>query len=187
MTTLTKLSPTCLMVFWLQAFGACLPLSIALAAPASKPKHDVTMRQVMPEQAYRERVHLGPHVNFKVTPNPGGDGAGQLLIEVYNYSPTYLNVVDFWLGLTNTWGDRLDVHVSCDDVKPKWSAVKWVKVQGKKTLPRMDSATIQNLKAYDENGRQVNVKYYIDLIQTNTPGKPNARPTGKTPAKGPGK
>lgn len=134
-------------------------------SPAPNDSEPGIQRTVIHSEAYKKREYLGPHINFKVTPPEERGVKGRVLVEVYNYSKTYLNVVDFWLYLTNNWGDKIEVHITCDDIKPNWSALRWVKIPGGKEVPKMDKVTIDNLVIFDEQGKQVKLKYYVDLIK----------------------
>ena len=90
---------------------------------------------------------------------------GRVLVEVYNYTKTYLNVADFYLTMHSDWGERVEVHIAIDDIKPGWSALRWVKIPGKKKIPALTKVQIQNLQTYDARGKKVAVKYYTDLIK----------------------
>lgn len=133
--------------------------------PGPNDRDPPIQRTVIHSEAYKKREYLGPHINFKVTPPEDRGVKGRVLVEVYNYSKTYLNVVDFWLYLTNSWGDKIEVHITCDDIKPNWSALRWVKIPGGKAVPKMDKVTIENLAIFDAQGKKVKLKYYIDLIK----------------------
>jgi hypothetical protein len=89
-----------------------------------------------------------------------------VLVEVYNYSTTYLAVVDFWLILNNPWGDLIQVHVTCDDIKPNWSALKWVQITGNKSFPQITNAEIKNMSIFNEKAEKISLKYYTDLIKS---------------------
>ncbi len=138
------------------------------AAPTrpSNPSPSSVSRTVIHRDAYKQRKDLGPHINFKITPPEKRGKKGMVLVEVYNYSTTYLAVVDFWLILNNPWGDIIQVHVTCDDIKPNWSALKWVKIAGNKSFPQITNAEIKNMSIFNEKAEKVNLKYYTDLIKS---------------------
>lgn len=122
-------------------------------------------RNVIHTDAYKKREYLGEHINFKITPPEKRGRPGHVLVEVYNYSKTYLSVVDFWLILKNSWGDLIEVHVTCDDIKPGWSALRWVKVETNKPLPAITNVEIRNMVIYNEKAQKINLRYYTDLIK----------------------
>lgn len=125
-----------------------------------------THRNVIHTEAYKKREHLAEHLSFKVTPPEKRGRSGMVLVEVYNYSKKYLSVVDFWLILKNPWGDLIEVHVTCDDIKPGWSALRWVKIEGNKPFPEITSAEIKNMVIYNEKAQKTNIRYYTDLIKS---------------------
>jgi hypothetical protein len=131
---------------------------------ATPPDYSVN-RNVIHTEAYKKREYLGEHINFKITPPEKRGRPGHVLVEVYNYSKTYLSVVDFWLILKNSWGDLIEVHVTCDDIKPSWSALRWVKVETNKPLPAITHVEIKNMVIYNENAQKINLRYYTDLIK----------------------
>lgn len=134
----------------------------AKAAPANK---TATHRTVIHSEAYKKREHLGEHINFKITPPEGRGKKNHVLVEVYNYSKRYVNVCSFYLLLTNTWGDRIEVEISVDDLKPSWSALRWVNIPGNKPIPKIEKVEIQNFQIFDEKGKPLKLKYYTDLIK----------------------
>jgi hypothetical protein len=153
-----------------KAAPAARPAKPAAPAAGATPPGDndpdpPIQRTVIHTEAYKKREYLGPHINFKVTPPEERGVQGRVLVEVYNYSKTYLNVVDFWLYLSNNWGDKIEVHITCDDIKPNWSALRWVRIPGAKKVPKMDKVVIQNLSIFDENGKKIKLKHYTDLIK----------------------
>jgi hypothetical protein len=124
------------------------------------------MHRVVPHgEAYKRRDDLGPHVNFKITPPEDRGKAGRVLVEVYNYSTTFLSVVNFWLILKNPWGDLIEVHVTCNDIKPNWSALRWVKIEGNKAFPKITQVEIKNMVAFNEKAARVQLRYSTALIK----------------------
>lgn len=137
----------------------------AAAKPAPQSAKPAIHRTVIHSEAYKKREHLGEHVNFKITP-PGKRGKkNHVLVEVYNYSKKYINVCSFFLLLTNNWGDRVEVEITVDDLKPSWSALRWVQIPGNKPIPDIDKVEIQNFQLFDDKARAVKLKYYTDLIK----------------------
>jgi hypothetical protein len=137
----------------------------AATKPAAQPAKPAIHRTVIHSEAYKKREHLGEHVNFKITP-PGKRGRkNHVLVEVYNYSKKYINVCSFFLLLTNNWGDRVEVEITVDDLKPSWSALRWVQIPGNKPIPDIDKVEIQNFQLFDDKARAVKLKYYTDLIK----------------------
>jgi hypothetical protein len=124
-----------------------------------------THRTVIHSEAYKKRAHLGEHINFKITPPEKRGKKNHVLVEVYNYSKKYVNVCSFWLILSNNWGDRIEVELTVDDLKPSWSALRWVKVPGDKPLPTIEKVEIKNFQLFDDQARKLNLKYYTDLIK----------------------
>ena len=131
------------------------------AAAGGTPTH----RTVIHSEAYKKRAHLGEHINFKITPPEKRGKKNHVLVEVYNYSKKYVNVCSFWLILSNTWGDRIEVELTVDDLKPSWSALRWVKIPGDKPLPAIEKVEIKNFQLFDDQAKKVNLKYYTDLIK----------------------
>lgn len=123
-------------------------------------------RSVIHTSAYKLRKDAGPHISLKITPPEKRGKKGMVLVEIYNYSKTYLAVMDFWLILNNNWGDRIEVHVTCDDVKPNWSALKWVKIEGNKPFPKISQVEIRNMVIFNEKAQKVDLKHYTDLIKS---------------------
>jgi hypothetical protein len=122
-------------------------------------------RTVIHTEAYKKREGFGPHINFKITPPEKRGRKGRVLVEVYNYSKVNLAVVNFWLILSNQWGDRIEVQINCDEIPAGWSALKWVKIPGDKTIPEITSVQIKNMKIFDDRGRETKLKYFTDLIK----------------------
>ena len=122
-------------------------------------------RTVIHTEAYKKRVDIGPHINFKITPPEKRGRKGRVLVEVYNYSKVNLSVVDFWLILSNAWGDKIEVQITCDDIKGGWSALKWVKIPGEKPIPEITTVQIRNMKIFNDQGRETKLKYFTDLIK----------------------
>jgi hypothetical protein len=147
------------------AAGICSGAS-AFSAPKDVTKNrNAVHRTVIHSEAYKKRSHLGEHINFKITP-PGKRGKkNHVLVEAYNYSSKYVNVCNFWLILSNTWGDRIEVELTVDDLKPSWSALRWVKVPGDKPLPTFEKVEIRNFQVFDDQAKKIDLNYYTDLIK----------------------
>jgi len=139
------------------------------AFSSAKPKSTNTgtsiHRTVIHSEAYKKRAHLGEHINFKITPPEKRGKKNHVLVEVYNYSKMYVNVCSFWLILSNNWGDRIEVELTVDDLKPSWSALRWVKVPGNKPLPPIEKVEIKNFQMFDDKAKRIKLKYYTDLIK----------------------
>jgi hypothetical protein len=143
----------------------CCGASAFSAPKAATPNSNATHRTVIHSEAYKKRAHLGEHINFKITPPEKRGKKNHVLVEVYNYSKKYINVCSFWLILSNTWGDRIEVELTVDDLKPSWSALRWVKVPGDKPLPTIEKVEIKNFQLFDDKAKKVDLKYYTDLIK----------------------
>lgn len=137
----------------------------ASSSPSVNDADPPIQRTVIHSEAYKKREYLGPHINVKVTPPENRGVKGRVLVEVYNYSKSFFSVVDFWLILTNKWGDKIEVHITCDDIKSNWSALRWVRIPGAKEVPKMDKVEVKQMQIFDENGKRINLKHYIDLIK----------------------
>ena len=124
-----------------------------------------THRTVIHTEAYKKREGFGPHINFKITPPEKRGRKGRVLVEVYNYSKVNLAVVNFWLMLSNQWGDLIEVQINCDDIPAGWSALKWVKIPGDKPIPEITSVQIKNMKVFNDQGRETKLRYFTDLIK----------------------
>jgi hypothetical protein len=122
-------------------------------------------RTVIHTEAYKKREGFGPHVNFKITPPEKRGRKGRVLVEVYNYSKVNLAVVNFWVILSNQWGDRIEVQITCDEIPAGWSALKWVKIPGDKPIPEISTVQIKNMKIFNDQGRETKLKYFTDLIK----------------------
>lgn len=138
----------------------------AFSAPQTKKQPGTPIhRTVIHQDAYKKREYLGEHINFKITPPEKRGKKNHVLVEVYNYSKKYINVCSFYLILSNTWGDRIEVELSVDDLKPSWSALRWVNIPGNKPLPVIEKVEIQNFQLFDDQSKQLKLKYYTDLIK----------------------
>lgn len=150
-------------------FAAASDMAFAGTKPATKqapqPGKTSIHRTVIHSEAYKKRAHLGEHVNFKITPPEKRGKKNHVLVEVYNYSKKYINVCSFYLLLTNSWGDRVEVEITVDDLKPSWSALRWVQIPGNKPIPEIEKVEIQNFQLFDDKARPVKLKYYTDLIK----------------------
>lgn len=122
-------------------------------------------RTVIHTEAYKKREGFGPHINFKITPPEKRGRKGRVLVEVYNYSKVNLAVVNFWMILSNQWGDRIEVQINCDEIPAGWSALKWVKIPGDKPIPEISIVQIKNMKIFNDQGRETKLKYFTDLIK----------------------
>ena len=124
-------------------------------------------RTVIHTDAYKKRENLGPHLDIVVTPPEKRGKKGRVLVELYNYSKAYVSVADFWLDLYSATGDRVEVHITADDLKGGWSALKWVKIGGKKAtpFPRINRVAIEKMQVFDATGKKFTLKHYVDLIK----------------------
>lgn len=123
-------------------------------------------RVVIHHDAYKKREGLGAHLNIKVTPPEKAGRKGRVLVELYNHSKTYINVADFWLAMSNDWGDKVEVHITADDIKGGWSALKWVKITGsKKTIPKLTKVDVQKMQLFGAKGKKIKMKHFTDLIK----------------------
>lgn len=157
------------------AFAAATPAmaarAAAKAAAAPKAKGDddpdpPTARTVIHSDAYKKRENLGAHLDIVVTPPEKRGKKGRVLVELYNYSKAYISVADFWLEMHNDFGDKVEVHITADDIKGGWSALKWVKITGKKTtIPKVTKVAVQKMQMYDAKGKKFALKYFVDLIK----------------------
>ena len=145
--------------------GICWGATAFSAPKPTGPNPNAIHRTVIHSEAYKKRAYLGEHINFKITPPEKRGKKNHVLVEVYNYSKKYVNVCNFWLILSNNWGDRIEVELTVDDLKPSWSALRWVKVPGDKPLPTIDKVEIKNFQLFDDQAKKVDLKYYTDLIK----------------------
>ena len=122
-------------------------------------------RTLIHTEAYKKHEGLGPHIELKITPPEQRGRKGFLLVEVYNYSKAYLALADFWLNLSNEMGDNVDTHITCEDIKGGWSALKWVKISGDKSFPKITKVNVMNMKMIGQDARELKVKWTIDLIK----------------------
>lgn len=122
-------------------------------------------RTVIHTEAYKKREGIGSYINFKITPPEKRGRKGRLLVEVYNFSKINLAVVDFWLILSNEWGDKIEVQITCDNINAGWSALKWVQIPGNKPIPEITTVQIKNMKIFDAQGHEAKLKYFTDLIK----------------------
>jgi hypothetical protein len=152
-----------------------------LAAPASQDANNSTnngsphhagsdaeppvQRTVIHSEAYKKREGLGPHIEIKVTPPEERGRKGFLLVEVYNYSKTYLALAEFNMSLSNKSGENVEAHITCEDIKGGWSALKWVRIPGNRSFPLITKVSVANLKMITEQAREVKLKYFVDLIK----------------------
>ena len=134
------------------------------AVSTSEPDQAIK-RTVIHSEAYKKREGLGPHIEIKVTPPEGRGRKGMVLVEVYNYSRNYLASADFWLNLTNSWGDSIDTHITCEDIKGGWSALKWIHIPGNRQIPEITKINVMNMKMFSEQAKELKMKYTIDLIK----------------------
>jgi hypothetical protein len=136
----------------------------AAAAPATSGNPPI-FRTVIHSEAYKTRANLGPHLNIKVTPPEKRGAKGRVLVELYNYSKAYVNVVDFWLYLDSDYGETVEVHIDADDIKPGWSALKWVQIPGNKAIPLITKVRVAQMHIFDDKAKAITLKYYTDLIK----------------------
>ena len=124
-----------------------------------------TFRVVHHTKAYLPRPELGEHVSIKVTPPELRGRAGHVAVEIYNKSNRYISRVDFDVTLRNNNGDRIDAKVSGEDLDPRGGGIKWIKIPGNATFPKIHSVEVQNVNILDPNGRQLPLDFYTDLIK----------------------
>jgi len=113
----------------------------------------------------KKREHLGEHLNIKVTPPERRGSDGRVLVEIYNYSKSYLYSIDFWLYLYSDLDEEIEVHITADDIRPSWSALRWVTIPSNYKLPLITRVKLRNLSMFDDQARKVKLKHYIDLIK----------------------
>jgi hypothetical protein len=122
-------------------------------------------RRVDHTKAYKKRTDIGPHVSIKVTPPERRGKAGRVLVEIYNFSKTYLSLVDFEISLKNSWGDRIEAKISADDLKQNWSGLMWIQIPGSGKIEKITGVEVANFQAFDQAAKPVNVKFTTDLIK----------------------
>ncbi len=122
-------------------------------------------RRVDHTKAYKKRTDIGPHVSIKITPPERRGKAGRVLVEIYNFSKTYLSLVDFEISLKNSWGDRIEAKISADDLKQNWSGLMWIEIPGNGKIEKITGVEIANFQAFDKAAKPVAVKFTTDLIK----------------------
>lgn len=139
----------------------------APAAPAASDDDPLppVHRTVIHTEAYKKREGIGAHLSIKITPPEKRGKKGRVLVELYNYSKTYLSVVDFWLYLYSDIGEKVEVHITADDIKGGWSALKWVKIPRKAKMPAIVKVEIMKMLMYTDKAKEVKMKYFTDLIK----------------------
>lgn|GEM_PF-1642811 len=159
----------------------CLAIAFALAGTASAQgsrSGGATQRfKVVPagpkdrvighQEAYTKRNIVGGHVNVKITPPEKRGKSGRVAVEVYNYSPVYLSIVDFWMELETTGMFKIDGKVKVENLKQNWGDIVWIEIPPKyaNDFPPISKVKISNLKMYDDKARQVKVPLTTDLIK----------------------
>ena len=123
-------------------------------------------RTVIHTKAYEQRKHLGQHLSIKITPPEKRGRKGRVLVELYNYSKSYLSVVDFWLYLYGDADEIVEVHITADDLKAGWSALKWVQIPKGATVPAIIRVDVKNMQMFSDKARKIELKYYTDLIKS---------------------
>jgi len=110
---------------------------------------------------------VGGHVNVKITPPEKRGKSGRVAVEVYNYSPVYLSIVDFWMELETTGMFKIDGKVKVENLKQNWGDIVWIEIPPKyaNDFPPISKVKISNLKMYDDKARQVKVPLTTDLIK----------------------
>jgi hypothetical protein len=149
------------LVKWFFLIGLVLPLTAANQVGTGGNVH----RRIDHTKAYKKRTDIGPHVNIKITPPEKRGKQGRVLVEVYNFSATYLSSVSFELILKNSWGDRIEARVSADDLKQNWSGLVWIQIPGSGKIEKITGVEIANFQAFNKEAKPVSVKFATDLIK----------------------
>ena len=149
--------------------------NVLFAQTQTKPRPSQNFKTVTGQQnrvikhteAYTKRNIVGGHVNVKVTPPEKRGVAGKVGVEVYNYSPVYLSLVDFWMELETKAMYKIDSKIKVENLKQNWGDIVWIEIPAKfaKDFPVITSIKITNLKMYDEKSRQVKIPVTTDLIK----------------------
>ncbi len=122
-------------------------------------------RRIPHTRAYLARPELGHYVSIKVTPPEQRGQKGHVLVEVYNFTNRYLSVVDFDIVLHNDMGMRVESHIFAEDLKPNWSALKWVQIPEASDIPKIDAVSIQRMFMFTDEGKRIRLRFYTDLIK----------------------
>lgn len=128
------------------------------AMPANKKTHHT--------EAYKLHPERGDHINVKVTPPELRGKQGFVAIEVYNYSKTYISVMEFDIILTGKYGISVTSHIQVEDLEPKWSDMRWAQIPPNIKLPVIQSVQLIGVKKFDDKGKEIKLKVYTDLIKS---------------------
>lgn len=123
-------------------------------------------RRVKHTEAYQKHPERGNHVAIKVTPPEQRGRKGYFLVEVYNYSKKFINVIDFWLTLKTQGGGTVSTHIHVDNLDPNWGDLRWIKIPGDGKLSLTVSVPkVDHMEMFDEKAREIKIPYYTDLIK----------------------
>ena len=143
-------------------FFLCLTSSHVNAQGANLPPNKKTHHT----EAYKLHPERGDHINVKVTPPELRGKQGFVAIEVYNYSKTYVSVMEFDIILTGKYGISVTSHIQVEDLEPKWSDMRWAKIPPDIKLPVIESVQLIGVKKFDDKGKEIKLKVYTDLIKS---------------------
>jgi hypothetical protein len=116
------------------------------------------------KEAYK-RKKIGAHLNIKVTPPEIRGKKGMVAVEIYNFSEKNLSVIDFWLELETDGYANIEAHITVDDLGPNWSDIRWIKIQGDGTMPKIVKLSVLRLDMFEDSGKQAKLKLTTDLIK----------------------
>jgi hypothetical protein len=148
---------------WLVA--AVIALSASSSAPARAPQPIGYHRIVKHTKAYSQRPELGEYVAIKVTPPEKRGKAGKVLVEVFNYTKSYLSVMQFDLNFTTNDLVSRSSTIVADDIKPNWSALRWIDIPSNEKLPPIQAVSAAHLTMIDDTGKYLAHKISVDLIK----------------------
>ncbi len=125
------------------------------------------------------------HIAIKVTP-PEVKGPDQFVyVEIYNYSKTNLELVEFDIVLQNKDGYDLATHINGDAISVNYSGVRKIATPGSGIFPQVVKVSISALKVVDDNASFTKLPVYVDLVKVVPglhPNKKKGAPAAKPAA-----
>lgn len=131
----------------------------------NKKKHLKQHRVVNHKKAYKKR-DLGNYINFKVTPPEKRGKAGQVAVEIYNFSKTYVTLMHLFIILETNNFLEIEAELTIENMSPNWGDIRWIKIPlSKGTIPKISKVTIRKMEMFDKGGNRVKMKHNTDLIK----------------------
>ncbi len=122
-------------------------------------------REVAHTKAYKSPLIQAPHINVKITPPELRGREAHVAVELYNFTATHLSVIDFIIIFENQVGDIVEAQITGENLDPKWSAIKWVKIPGDGRMAKVRDVRIKRMSMFDKAGKPVQFIYHTDLIK----------------------